>query len=271
MTGSLISRMSVLLLMLCLIKNSLCQAQVGFQVSPAKLYFTQKGTAEQTTRLHVTNTMNVRLVLQTSCSDWRRDSMGTKTYSPAGSLGTSCCSQFKFTPSVIELAPGETRDVLVTLVAGPQAKAGPVRNGMLFLTQSNEQEMARLQGASQFVIKVQMGVHLYVLPEEGLQPDIAITGMETVKSGEQNLVKVQVHNRGGTLLESQLRLEYLNLETMEEVKAEAVPVNTLPKDDFKVTASVPSKLSPGKYLIVAVLDSGPSQALKVAELEAVLK
>jgi hypothetical protein len=271
MTGSLIPRMSTLFLILCLIKNSLCQAQVGFQVSPAKLYFTQKGTAEQTARLHVTNTMNVRLVLQTSCSDWRRDSMGTKTYYPAGSLGTSCCSLFKFTPSIIELAPGEARDVLVTLVASPQAKTSFVRNGMLFLTQSNEQEMARLQGASQFVIKVQMGVHLYVQPEEGLQPEIAITGMEVAKSGEQNLVKVQVHNVGGALLESQLRLEYLNLETMEEVKAEAIPVNTLPKEGFKVTAAIPSTVPPGKYLIVAILDSGPSQALKVAELEAVLK
>ncbi|UFH57003.1 hypothetical protein [Spirosoma sp. KNUC1025] len=260
-----------LTLILCLTMISICQAQIGFQVSPAKLYFTQKGTAEQTLRLHLTNPMDTRLVLQATCADWRRDTIGDKVYYPAGALPTSCCSLIKVTPSVIELAPGEQRDVLVTLVADNQARLQSIHNGMLLLTQSNEQEVARLKGASQFIVKAQIGVHVYVIPDENPQPDIAITAMDVAKSGEQYQVKVKVQNTGGALLESQLRLEYLNLETMEEVKTEAMPVNTMPKDTFRVTASVPSKLSAGKYLIVAVLDSGPSQALKVAELETVLK
>lgn len=266
-----IGRIGILVVTLCLMENSLCQAQIGFQVSPAKLYFNQKGTTEQTLLVHLTNPMDARLVLQATCADWNRDSTGAKVFYPAGALPTSCCSLFKVTPSVIELAPGEKRDVLVTLVGGQQAKSNVIRNGMLLLTQTNEQEVARLKGASQFVIKAQIGVHVYVLPEESSQSDIAITGMGIAKAGEQYQVNVKVHNNGGTLLESQLRLEYLNLETMEEIKTEAVPVNTMPKDAFKVTATVPSKLSAGKYLIVAVLDSGPNQALKVAELEATLK
>ncbi len=259
------------LLMLCVMACPSCHAQVGFEVSPARLYFNPKGTGEQTVRLHLNNTSDTRLVLQAECADWHRDSMGTKVYYPAGTLPTSCCAWIKVSPSVIELAPGEKRDVLVTMLAHQVPQSGTLYNGMLQLTQSNEQEVARLRGASQFVIKAQIGVHLYVLPTEVMQPDIAITGMSVARQGEQNQVNVQIHNQGGTLLESHLRLEYLNLETLEEVKAEPVPVNTMPKDAFKVVAAVPAKLSTGKYLIVAVLDSGPSQALKVAELEAVLK
>ncbi len=45
----------------------------------------------------------------------------------------------------------------------------------------------------------------------------------------------------------------------------------MPDEAFRVTTNVPPNLSAGKYLIVAVLDSGPGQALKVAELETVLK
>jgi hypothetical protein len=261
----------ILTLILCLMEVSLCQAQIGFQVSPAKLYFTQKGTNEQTLRLHLTNPMDTRLVLQATCADWRRDSTGEKVYYPVGSLPTSCCSLVKVIPSTIELAPGEQRDVLVTLLADQSVKSGAIRNGMLLLTQSNEQEVARLKGASQFIIRAQIGVHVYVIPDENLKSDIAITNMDIVKSGSQYQVKVQVRNSGGTLLESQLRLEYLNLATMQEVKAEAVPVNTMPKDDYRVIATVPSTLPAGKYLIVAVMDSGPSQTLKVAELEATLK
>lgn len=266
-----IGRIKVLTLILCLLEVSLCQAQIGFQVSPAKLYFTQKGTSEQTLLLHLTNPMDTRLILQATCADWRRDSTGDKVYFPAGSLPTSCCSLVRVTPSTIELAPGEQRDVLVSLVSDQPAKAGVIRNGKLLLTQSNEQEVARLKGASQFIIKAQIGVHVYVIPDDNSPSDIAITGMDIAKSGPQYQVKVQVRNTGGTLLESQLRLEYLNLETMQEVKTEAVPVNTMPNDVFRIVATVPATLAAGKYLIVAVLDSGPSQALKVAELEAILK
>lgn len=266
-----LGRTGGLLLILSLMDILFCQAQIGFQVSPARLYFTPRGTTEQTLRLHLTNPMDTRLVLQASCSDWRRDSTGEKVYYPAGALPTSCCSLVKVIPSTIELAPGEQRDVLVTLAASQPATSGEIRNGMLLLTQSNEQEVARLKGASQFIIKAQIGVHVYVLPTESTKADIAITDMRIAKVGKQYHVKVHIRNGGGTLLESQLRLEYLNLATMQEVKADAMPINTMPKDDYSVMAQVPATLPAGKYLIVAVVDSGPSQTLKVAELEATLK
>lgn len=260
-----------LLLILCLMEPLLCQAQIGFQVSPAKLYFNRASTDNQTLRLQVTNPMNTRLVLQASCADWRRDSVGEKVYYPAGTLPTSSCSLFKVTPDVIELAPGEKRDVLVSLLPNQQAATTDIRNAMLLLTQSNEQEVARQQGASQFVIKAQIGVHVYVLPSDHTEPDVAITGMSLTQTTRPYRVNVNIRNTGKALLESQLRMEYLNMGTMEEVKTEAVPVNTMPNDAFRVTTDVPATLSAGKYLIVAVLDSGPGQALKVAELETVLK
>jgi hypothetical protein len=266
------ARLRLMILILCLAAHRLCQAQIGFNVSPAKLYFSPRGASEQTLRLHLANPMNTRLVLQATCADWRRDSLGDKVYFPAGTLPASCCSQIKVTPAVIELAPGEKRDILVTLVAAqPEKAAGAIRNGMLLLTQSNEHEVAQLKGTSQFIIKAQIGVHLYVLPDANLQPDIAITSMNAGKSGEQRQVKINIHNSGRTLMESLLRVEYLNLETMEELKPDPIPVNTLPGDAFAVITAVPPSLPVGKYLIVAVLDSGPRHPLKVAELEAMLK
>ena len=135
-------RIRLVLILLCLIETSFCQAQIGFQLSPAKLYFSQKGTAEQTARLHVNNTTNTRLVLQATCADWRRDSTGTKVYYRPGLLPTSLCSSIKVTPDVIDLAAGEERDVLVTLAPGQLSNSPSFRNGMLFLTQSNELEVA---------------------------------------------------------------------------------------------------------------------------------
>lgn len=52
-----------LLLILCLMEPRLCQAQIGFQASPAKLYFNQNSGENQPLRLHLTNPMDTRLIL----------------------------------------------------------------------------------------------------------------------------------------------------------------------------------------------------------------
>lgn len=108
-------------LILCVAAFTGCYAQVGFVVSPAKIYFNAKGSGEQTAKLHLNNSSNARLVLQVECADWRRDSTGSKVYSAPGSLITSCCALVKASPSVIELEAGEERDVLVTLNTGAAA------------------------------------------------------------------------------------------------------------------------------------------------------
>jgi hypothetical protein len=247
-------------------------AQVGFQVSPARIFFHKRSEPSQTAIVHINNPTDTRLVLQATCVDWRRDSTGSKNYTPPGSLPTSCSSSIRISPSVVELAPGEKRDIVITFTAASGLPMDRISNAMLLFTQSNEQELAKKQFiAPQLIIRVQIGVHVYFLPKDNLTPAIDITTMEVTKKDEQHQVRVKIHNTGQALLESQLRLEYLNLQTMEEVKAEPVPVNTMPHDRFWVTAQPPQALKTGNYLIVAVLDSGSGMPLKVAELETVLK
>ena len=248
-------------------------AQVGFEVAPARLFFHQRNGLSQSALVRVHNPTGTRLVLQVSCSDWRRDSNGVKIYSAPGSLTSSCCSSLRISPAVIELAPGEKKDVAITLIAAPKLSMDHISNAMLLFTQNKEQEdLTRPQvAAPQLIIRVQIGIHVYFLPKPDLPAAIDIIGMDVIKPDDQQQVRINVHNTGQTLLESQLRLEYLNLQTMEEVKMEAIPVNTMPYDQFWVAAVPPSSLPSGKYLIVAVLDSGPGIPLKVAELETVLQ
>ncbi len=247
-------------------------AQVGFQVAPARLFFHQRNGPSQTAVVHVNNPTGVRMVLQITCADWRRDSTGAKVYSTPGTLPLSCCSSLRVSPALVELAPGEKKDVVVTLITAPELSQNQISNAMLLITQSNNQDLTKMQSvAPQLVIRVQIGVHVYFLPNADSPAGIDIAQMDAINPNAQNQVRVQVHNTGQTLLESQLRLEYLNLQTMEEVKTEPIPVNTMPHDQFWVTAVPPSSLPAGTYLIIAVLDSGPDTPLKVAELEAILR
>ncbi|GAB3570435.1 hypothetical protein GCM10027578_26800 [Spirosoma luteolum] len=246
-------------------------AQVGFQASPVRLYFEQHKPGDQTQVVHITNTEPRRLVLQAGCADWRRDSTGNKQFFPAGTLPASCCAMVQVSPSVIELGPGEKKDVLVTMRPTPDATRQGIRHGMLLLTQINEREGMGPNATSQVVIRGEIGIHLYLTPAESAGPDIAIADMSVLTRGKEQQLVVLVQNKGGTLLESNLRLEYLNQDTMQEVKAAPVPVNTMPNDAIRVSAVVPATLPKGNYLVVAILDSGPSLPLKVAELETTLK
>ena len=80
-------------------------------------------------------------------------------------------------------------------------------------------------------------------------------------------MSVRVNNTGKLNAESQLRVEITNLVTSEEIKLPAVPVNSLPGERIWVNAELPEKLPQGRYLIIAIVDSGSDVPLQVAELE----
>lgn len=267
-------------LLLLLLLPVLAQGQIGFQVNQPKLYFNEQNGSVAPLRVTVTNPSPVRMVIRASCSDWRRDSLGGKQYFKPGTLTTSCCPYLQVEPETVELPPGAQQDMLVTLKPPLGLNQQQVHNGMLILAQINEQETADAQEKkSQFIYKVQIGVHLYHVPSGVAEKSLAIDsltmslvndttsrmGIRVNKAGHR--LGVRVSNTGGLQLESHIRLELTNLQTAEETKIPAVPVNTLPGDRIWVMTPLSDKLAKGRYLIIAIVDSGSDMPLQVGELE----
>ena len=241
--------------------------QTGFQVEPPKITFDEQNGKLSPVRVKVTNTSSVRMVIRASCVDWRRDSVGDKQFFPSGTLPTSCCPYLRVQPETIEMPPGTQQEVVVTLAPG-QPLSQELHHGMLMLTQINEREISAAQGVQVgFIMRVQIGVHVYHMPAVGLPKTMSIDSMAVAMATENRQVRVRVNNTGKVNTESQLRVEVTNLATAEEMKLPAVPVNSLPGERIWVNAALPDKLPKGRYLIIAIVDSGSDLPLQVAELE----
>lgn len=242
-------------------------SQAGLQVSPVRLFFPESAGSPQTAFIQVSNPSAEKIVLQVSCADWRRDSLGSKVYFEPGKLATSCCRYLRFSPESIELAPRQNGQVLVSFQA-PEPADRQWRNAMIFLTQVNEKELA-VQSKSQAMLlfKVQLGVHAYFLPTANKSRKMDLADIRAQKTGATRQMQVRIENKGNLPLESFLRLELLNMENDAELKLDPVPFNSLPGESFWVTVDLPAAVKPGKYLISAIAESGPDTDVKVAELE----
>lgn len=242
--------------------------QMGFQVEPPKLYFEEKQGKIAPTRIKLSNTGSSRMVVRASCVDWRRDSLGDKQFYPAGTLPLSCCPYLRVQPETVELEPGTQQEMLVSLDPGKTNRPG-LHNAMLMLTQLNEKEIASARGqTSGFIIKVQIGVHVYHTSSALKNREIAIDSLCTAQTKEGRFANILVNNTGELPLESEVRLELTNLLTAEEIKVPSVPVNSMPGEHIWVKSLLPANLPKGRYLIIALIESGTDVPLQVAELEA---
>ncbi len=245
----------------------IAKAQTGMQVSPVRLFFPEREGSTQTALIRVGNPSEKTIVMQLSCADWKRDTLGEKQYYKAATRENSACPYLSFNPEFITLLPKQEGQVLTTLKM-PQGDQNRLRNAMIFLTQTNEQELAaQALQKSGFIIRIQLGVHAYIIPTALQKRSIQLTDISYLKKEGKRKVRVWIKNDGELPMESFLRLELMNTDTDEEIKLEAVPFNSLPGEAYWVAADLPEQLKPGKYLISAIADNGPDLSLQVVEIE----
>lgn len=261
------------LITLCLVVyTSFVYGQTSFQVESSRLFFSEPvaGVAP-TTKLKVKNPGTSRLTIRASCSDWQRDSLGDKKYFPPGTLKTSCCPYLTVQPETIELNPGQEQELLVTL--DPATQPNRMLNGMLMLTQVNEEEwQGKTKSKAQIMFRMRIGVHLYYTPKNVTKRSLSVDTLFIANdTKELKPLQVKIHNTGDLNLDSHVRFELTNLQTSQEYKVESLAVNTMPAETIWLKTELPANLAGGRYLVVAIVDSGPETQLEVAELETELR
>lgn len=259
------NRFIVLKLLLCV---SCAYGQTSFLVESSRLFFHEPvGGSAPATKLKVKNPGSTRLIIRASCADWQRDSLGDKQYFQPGTLETSCCPYLTVQPETIELGPGQEQELLVSLT--PATHPQKLQNGMLMLTQVNEEQwQGQPKAKAQIMFRMRIGVHLYYIPKNINKRAISV---DTLLVDTDNKVlkplRLKVHNTGDINLDSHVRFELTNLQTSEEFTVESMAVNSMPSEKIWLRTELPANLPKGRYLVVAIVDSGPETPLEVAELE----
>lgn len=263
-------------LLFALFAAGIIHAQGGFLVKPTKLYFDPAPQSQQKQTITIRNTSGEPVILECSLQDWKRDSIGNKVYSNAGTLPNSCSRYLKVAPEVVALQPGEEKELEVILSA-PADSVKQALNAMLMLTQVNEKKAEKAKIVqTQIVVRMQVGVHVYFEPPYLETKDVDLQRLFFAKSGtaskedllakERGLVS-EIANIGQLVAEGKLRLELSNLQTQQVWKLDEKEFNSMPGDLLQIPFTLPAGLPKGPYNILAMLDLGANLPLKVIEAQ----
>src|SRR5690606_37156321 len=239
-------------------------AQTGLSVSPPRTYVTSAAGQSSVNKILVTNTSkDVSLNLTVSLSDWQYDEQGNNVVADAGTLVNSATPWITIKPqSYFTLAPGETHELEVTVMAPAQKDSVDVHTSLLFITQTNPVDSFE-QGA---LVKVSLrsGVKIYHRYNSSANASIEFNNyLLDKKSGSLQLA---LENTGNIWTDGTVITELVNVNDGTKYALEDQIIYTLPGDRRNVSVPLPAGLKPGKYTASSTLSYGDDDTIKIAEL-----
>jgi len=241
--------------------------QAGITASPTRLYFKPGAKPEQTvmvTNPHKDKSLEVGVAI----SDWGYDSLGNNMSYEAGTLPFSCAKNVKVLPgSYFTLAPGETKELSITVGGVAEDKNVPVRTAMMYLTQLNPGDAKSENGAA-IKVTVRMGIKIYYTALATGAPNMEISNFITKQeAGKINGMKLYVDNSGNMWLNGTIHYDLLNKETGKKYQVAPIEFYSLPGDKRMFESDMPKDMDKGKYTATAIVNYGSNDELKIAELD----
>jgi P pilus assembly chaperone PapD len=242
-------------------------AQAGITASPSRLFFSPGNKTEQTIVV-INPSADKNLEVGISLNDWKYDSLGNNVIFGSGELENSCAKYIKILPSAFfTLAPGESKNVSVSVLGVPDDPNVPVRTAMLYLTQLNPGDATNENGAA-IKVTVRMGVKVYFSSKVNATSDIEITNFTTQE--EKNVTKglrLTFDNTGQMWLNGTIRFDFLNKATGKKHTLTPAEFYSLPGDKRIFDTALPKDMEKGKYTATAIVNYGQNDELKIAEID----
>jgi P pilus assembly chaperone PapD len=242
-------------------------AQAGITASPSRLFFSPGNKSEQTIVV-VNPSADKNLEVGISLNDWKYDSLGNNIIFAGGDLDNSCAKFIKILPSAFfTLAPGESKNVSISISGVPEVAAQPVRTAMLYLTQLNPGEGKNENGAA-IKVTVRMGVKIYYTSKVSASPDLEITNLVT--QPEKDVVKglrLTFDNTGQLWTNGTIKFDFLNKGTGKKYSLPPAEFYSLPGDKRIFDCDLPKNMEKGKYTATGIINYGQNDELKIAEID----
>lgn len=239
-------RMAVLLATMAAVSGSALQiTQIEFVLT------VEQGGSYQLTFV-VRNDSEASQVISLYLGDWDRDLEGKNRFYPVGTISRSLSPWLTLSHTRLALAPGEAREVTVTLDVPSEEErilAGTYW-GIVFV--QGEPRPIR-QGGTTVMAVERFGVKVYATIAGTERPGGEVRALEFVPQEEGYTVQVLYENTGNvhSWVEGVVEVVDRTGTVVQSVSLEQFPV--LPGAQRRVTATLPP-LPPGIYQVRAVLD-----------------
>ncbi len=235
-------------------------AQADIRLYPSRLFFYQQEGLIQKKTIHLVNKSLKKVVCRAEILDWKRDSTGNKIYYAAGTLATSASRIMSAQHNTITLEPGEDKEITISM----DMKNGEegFKNSMLFFTQIDTDSLKR-----GIKILIQLGVHLYSLPEKYVEKQISVNSAKWQDKNDNPAIRVDLSNITKAIIDTEIKAEIFNEEGDKLDESSKMPISSMPEDSFFVTLpfTKTNKLKNGGKIIL-YLDNGFEYPLQVVEI-----
>lgn len=238
-------------------------------VFPTILNFqlTEAGSLE-TQSINITNNSKTKQAITAYFGDWTRNEDGSHSYYEPSSQPYSCASWAILNSNLLELEPGQTAQLILTLQAPKdQSELEEMKWAMLFLQSTTIREPKKndpTKLTAQINEIVRLGLHIYQTPGT---LDFTAVSLNGLKQNEENsrAYDLSIKNEGQVMVKAKSYLELTNIATGEEFRSELEECPIFPLGKRKVSLLLPADLPNGKYSMLAIMDYGNPNSLEAIE------
>jgi P pilus assembly chaperone PapD len=199
-----------------------------------------------------------------SIEDWDRSEDGGNRFFAAGTMPQSCASSLKVFPLALNLAPGESQAVRITM---DSSSASSRECWSVVLVETTIPE-TNATGRT-LLYRLRTGVKVYALPRgltvDGQVADVSLHSATVAGDQAQDTVEVAFQNTGTKHVVARGKVEIRRPDNTTVAIIDLPLAYALPGSTMRVRASLPA-LTGGRYVLLAVMDYGGAE-IAAAQLE----
>jgi len=242
-------------------------------VSPSRLYFEGDLGDYKSQLIRVTNNgLQAETFLVSFNSFMSEGNKGKTKLTEAENNSYSCAEWLSASPAFFELQAGQTQDVQVLLQVPNTPEANSVRWAVAAVKVTKENTRLNEQGSDvvgmQILQTFQFLIHIFQTPPGITHKEAQVDNFKMKSTPDDTLqvLTMDVHNTGPTILNCAPYLDIVNLNTGEMKRIKNKGFTVLPKGIRQIRFVLPSDLESGKYSVLGVIDYGSDSDLAGAEL-----
>jgi hypothetical protein len=240
-------------------------------ILPAKVGFNLDKGESASQAITIQNTLDDTMRINFSFVDWERDSTGQHKHYYKPGFTHSCQSWVSFDRSYVEVAPGQTEVITVTMKIPDSASAiEEMKWAMLLATPMDNTVMTKGKNYTTGVRKTSsLGIHLYQTPPSITKKEVKMISFTELTDKSYRITS---ENTGGLQTSTLYSIELTSLSTGERTKLGPNEAPLFPGQRRVMDFKLPETIAKGKYTAVAIVDvSDDEVALEVAEKEIEVK
>jgi len=244
-------------------------------VSPSRLYYKVAPGGYKSKKIKITNNGKKAETFKIEFADFSSAGNKGKTQiSKTDSLNSRGCSQWlSASPSFIEIAAGESKDIeiLLQLPNIPDANKARWSVAVVKLTQENKGQMAKGSDVvgMQILQTFQFVIHIFQTPPSVVFKEAVISTFyqDSLSTDSVKKLIMEIKNTGEAIIDCAPYVELVNLSSGEKVTVKNKGFTVLPGGTREMIFKLPKTLKKGEYDVLGVVDYGSDTNIAGAELK----